>query len=543
MKIGRNQPCPCGSGKKHKNCCGRPLNRATSATFSTDRPDIAKLIDRRRAEEQIREDQQGLGRPIIAFKANDQQFVAVANTVFWSKKWKTFPDFLGDYIKQILDAKWGNAEIAKPLCERHPILQWYDAYCRYQNETIKTLGVVHSARVTGIVACYLGLAYNLYLLNHNVELQTRLLKRLKDPGNFQGAYFELIVANVLIRAGFTLKLEDETDGASKHCEFAAVSKTTGKRYWVEAKMRAVSGLFGKTNKDGTNDKNPISHMIPHLNAALAKPATDERLIFIDLNSDVSLSKDTIPIWIDRAIARLKQYESKELSTGTQAYVFITNLAYHRMLDDDMMTAAVPFGLGIQDFNKPGYMRLSEAWRRKQKHIDMFNISAALLKYPHFPVTFDGSLPSESLDGALPRVMIGETYFFEGVGDGGLVGTVTAANVIESQCEVHVGLTDQGGTGHILRFPISTAQLADYKAHPDVCFGAIRPAPRNVKDKFEIFEWLMQVYKELSTAELLERLAKHFNVDTVKNKSHSELLAEYCEIMTASVEAGGVRVQQ
>ena len=22
-KIGRNDPCPCGSGKKYKNCCGR----------------------------------------------------------------------------------------------------------------------------------------------------------------------------------------------------------------------------------------------------------------------------------------------------------------------------------------------------------------------------------------------------------------------------------------------------------------------------------------------------------------------------------------
>jgi uncharacterized protein YecA (UPF0149 family) len=22
-KIGRNEPCPCGSGKKYKNCCGR----------------------------------------------------------------------------------------------------------------------------------------------------------------------------------------------------------------------------------------------------------------------------------------------------------------------------------------------------------------------------------------------------------------------------------------------------------------------------------------------------------------------------------------
>ncbi|MGH7408031.1 MAG: SEC-C metal-binding domain-containing protein, partial [Candidatus Methylomirabilales bacterium] len=21
-KVGRNDPCPCGSGKKHKRCCG-----------------------------------------------------------------------------------------------------------------------------------------------------------------------------------------------------------------------------------------------------------------------------------------------------------------------------------------------------------------------------------------------------------------------------------------------------------------------------------------------------------------------------------------
>ena len=492
------------------------------------------MIDRLRAQEQIRAAQQGLGRPIVAFKGDDQQFVAVANRVFWSKKWKTFPDFLSDYIKQILDPKWGNAEITKPLRERHPILQWYDAFCRYQNETITTPGVVHSARVTGIVACYLGLAYNLYLLDHNVELQARLLRRLKDPGNFQGAYYELMVANVLIRAGFALTLEDETVGASKHCEFAAASKATGKRYWVEAKMRAVSGLLGKTDKDGTSDPNPISHMIPHLNAALAKPATDERLIFIDLNSDAGLSSDVKPAWIDRAVARLGQYESKELSTGTQAYVLITNMAYHRKLKDGIMTAAVPFGLGIPDFNRPGFMRLSEIWRRKQKHIDMFNISAALLKYPHFPATFDGSLRSECLDGELARVMIGETYFFEGVGNAGLIGTVTAASVSESQCEVLIGVTDENGAGHILREPISPAQLADYRAHPDAYFGAVRAAPRNVKDRFELFEWLMEVHKGLSKEALFGRLSKNLSVDTLQNKSHSDLLADYCEVLAASV---------
>ena len=27
VKVGRNAPCPCGSGKKFKKCCGSPLLR------------------------------------------------------------------------------------------------------------------------------------------------------------------------------------------------------------------------------------------------------------------------------------------------------------------------------------------------------------------------------------------------------------------------------------------------------------------------------------------------------------------------------------
>jgi hypothetical protein len=44
--------------------------------------------------------------------------------------------------------------------------------------------------------------------------------------------------------------EDETDGESKHCEFAAVSRRTRKKYWVEAKVRSVVSVLGKTDKDG-----------------------------------------------------------------------------------------------------------------------------------------------------------------------------------------------------------------------------------------------------------------------------------------------------
>ena len=202
--------------------------RAAQTPRGPSRADIAAMMRQHAAQEEIRRIQQGLGKPIISNMFKDHRVVAVGNTVYWSKSWQTFPDLLNTYIKKVLGSDWGNAEIKKPLAERHPIMQWYDAYTRYQHETIKEKGVVTSAKITGVVACYLGLAYSLYLIAHNVELQARLVKRLLNREQFQGAYYELIVANTLIRAGFTLELEDETDGESKHCEFSAVSQTTEK---------------------------------------------------------------------------------------------------------------------------------------------------------------------------------------------------------------------------------------------------------------------------------------------------------------------------
>lgn len=75
-----------------------------------------------------------------------------------------------------------------------------------------------------------------------------------------GAYYELIIANPLIPARFKLTLEDATDGTTRHCEFPAFASDR-KRYWVEAKMRAVAGLFGEDQSDGTTNLNPTSQMV------------------------------------------------------------------------------------------------------------------------------------------------------------------------------------------------------------------------------------------------------------------------------------------
>ncbi len=541
MKIRKNQPCPCGSGLKFKKCHGRADHQ--SHNVGDLNTPFRHALEQHQANEFIRKAQQGLGRPIISFKSDRHQIVAVRNAVYFSDKWKTFPDFLADYLKQKLDPAWGDNEIARPLKDRHPILQWYDAYCRYQQQTIKIPGQLYSAQVIGIVACYLGLAYSLYLLDHNVELQDRLIKRLKDPGNFQGAFYELFVANTLIRAGFELTIEDETDGASKHCEFAAVSPHTGKKYWVEAKMRAVAGLLGKNTKDGGSDRNPFARLIPHLNNALAKPAADERLIFIDLNTDSRFDDIGKPDWHDGAIERLEWFEAKRLAAGVQAYVFVTNLGFHRALWEEPKLCAAPFGLGMPHFNRPGYISLSEMYRQKQKHNDAHSIAEAIINYCRFPSTFDGKLPSEAFGGESTRVKIGETYFFNDVGENGLLATVTAASIDEPNQTSIIAFMGADGRSHLLSQRMSDSEFSDYIAHREAYFGKVLPVSKQINDRYSLFEWLMDTNKGLTRDLLLQRLIHAPNLEALKLLSDEDLRAEYCEAIVAHLEEKGIKPRE
>lgn len=113
-KVGRNQPCPCNSGKKYKRCHGR------YGGFPGPLPKPQPAFN---AAEFVRQQQQGKGRPIVSFKDAKNQMVAVGNTVHWSTNWKTFPDFLMDYIKGKLGKDWITAEIAKAPQQQHPLVQ------------------------------------------------------------------------------------------------------------------------------------------------------------------------------------------------------------------------------------------------------------------------------------------------------------------------------------------------------------------------------------------------------------------------------------
>lgn len=496
-------------------------------------PDVLARFKQQEAAELIREQQQGLGNPIVATKMNEQQVVAAGNTIHWSRRWKTFADFLGDYIKGILGSDWGNSEIAKPVHERHPVMQWYEELCHFQRKHL-VQGEIKSAPATGVVKCYLGLAYSLYLIKHNVELQDRLVKRLKDVRQFQGAYYELFVANCLIRAGFKLELEDETDPAVKHCEFSAVSKT-GKKYWVEAKMRSVVGLLGKTKDDGTRNTDATSAMVKHLNAAFAKPAADERLIFIDVNTEAHANPESgpFPEWTNKAAKRLAWYGKEQLKAGQSAYVIITNMSFHRTLQTEQAGHAImAHGLG-NDFWVPEASRVSDVYRRKQKHIDIHNLIDACRRYPQIPTTFDGSLPSTALGEGEP-LRLGETYFFDCLGEKGQLGTVTTATVSESDKLVYFTVTAEDGVSHIMSEPISDVGLADYKVHPEAFFGSIQNIGGHANNVYELFEFFLNCHRQASKERLLELMKDAPDIEALRKMEQMDLAIEYAERCLAVV---------
>ena len=535
MKIGRNAPCPCRSGKKYKYCHGR------LGTGALPVPDAAHplqfLRDHHEARERIRQAQQGRGKPVIAAKFHGTQLVAVGSGIHHSPNWKTFIDFLGDYLKAKLTPEWGNAELSKPLSERHTIMQWYDTLCRLQAEVIKTPGKVVEMEMNGVLSCYFGLAYSLYLLDHNAELQSRLLARLKNRSNFQGAYYELVVARALIKAGYELTLEDETDRLAKHCEFAAVSKDTGKKFWVEAKMRGVAGLMGKTREDGVSaskSRKATSMLITHLNAALKKPAADERMIFIDLNAEMSgdFDDDNRPPFAYEVTARLQRYEERELEVAKSAYVFVTNMTFHRDLLGPAQMASIPFGVGIEDFNRPGNYRLAEIYRRDKKHADAMRVADSLADLLTFPATFDGQMPSTAFHDEKEPVQIGQRYCFEGAGPDAtdLTGTVSDVTVLESEKAAYVAVNTDEGTGHILKEEMSDNQLADYRAHKDAYFGKVKYVSDGVSNPYDLFKFFVHAHAQVTRQQLLEKLK--LSDGEARDLSDEDLLLDYSERMVA-----------
>ena len=528
-KIGRNDPCLCGSGKKYKHCHGAssdvpPLRRTPKDLEETGR----LLLERAKAVEKQREQQQGFGRPIISMEFNGTRFVAIGKRLMWSNKWKTVPDFLGDYIRSTLTPEWGNAELAKPFEQRHPILVWYDHVCRLQKETITVPGEVAVASMTGAADAWFRLAYDLYSLEHNAELLQKLLRRLKDPDMFQGARYETFVAGAMIRAGFEIEFEDEDDRSSTHVEFTATCRKSGRKYSVEAKQRNVTG---------ENERFRLGKL---LQKALRKTANHPRIVFIGIGYiDAQGAGDGVmPARFSKALADLRGFEGRHPNGQPlpPAYIFVTNRPHDLDLEGKhIRTTILAEGFQIQGFKfDTAFQSLRAAHRARKEHSDMHQLLGSLRIHSEIPTTFDGTPPELAFSEQPARLVIGETYFVPDANGAERPGKLISATAVETESMAYLVYQMDSGESVIATVPLTPEELAAYKRYPDTFFGIEMKASRKAKTPLDLFDFIMDGYRDTPQEHLLEFMADHPDIEELRAMSKEDLMEIYAERCAYSV---------
>ena len=262
LDVGRNDPCPCGSGKKFKKCClpARSKQRGVNVE-STSGP-----------------------RPIISAKVKDVRLVAVGDELHWSPNWRTFPDFLNDYVKGLLGREWWVRELGKPFEDRHPLIQLHSRMLEVWDSQEPGPDGLRYARPSGPMLAHLTIARDLYLLRDHMALQHRTVARLKEAAMFQGARYELFAAATLIRAGFLITHEDERDGTRRHPEFIATHKGLRETVAVEAKSRHRRGVLGQPAPAGQTSPVDLKAGVRSLLLdAFGKETGQPYVVFVDVN--------------------------------------------------------------------------------------------------------------------------------------------------------------------------------------------------------------------------------------------------------------------
>lgn len=529
-KTGRNEACPCGSGKKYKKCHGFNGSSALGKQAMSPRSDdaIKNRFEEMQATELQRQQQQGLGRQIISWVHKDQRF-AVGSRLYYSRAWKTFHDFLISYLPQVMGTEWGNGELQKPFDDRHPIIQWYGWLCDFQKSSITEPGKVHSADMTGAVAAYLSLAYNLYLLAHNVRVQGSLTDRLKDKQQFQGALYETYVAAAFIKAGFEIDFENETDASTTHCEFTAKHGESGRLYSVEAKARQPGKSHSKISSQLYN--------------ALKKKAAHRRVVFIDVNVPEAANPKGSMEWLEEALTSLRGREATltiEGAPAPEAYVFVTNHPYHYNPQAiDFRKSALAEGFKIPDFKLgTAFPSIRDALAARKKHADMFHLMSSLQEHYDIPSTFDGDIPELAFNNKMPRLKIGQKYAIPMSDGTEVVGILTGGTVAESEGYAWCTYALEDGRAGVARFVLTAEELLAYRRHPDTFFGVHYRQPRSSKTPLEMFDFFYETYKNSSHAQLLDFLESSSDYDQLQHLSQEELAIIYCERSVYSMMRSG-----
>jgi len=471
------------------------------------------MLRKHHAAESVRQQQQGHGNPIISWmdEANGFRFVAVKMTVHWGKNWVIFPNFLDYFMKKTLSYEWADRERSKG---QHPLFRWLQKTQAYSSHSLgepKLTTIV----LMGFIACWLHLAYALYLIAHHDELPKPLLKRLRDPVNFMPAYHEAIVGAALAVAGMEISCAETKAVSTPTPEFRAKSKASGKVYEVEAKRK--SGWNAPTGdvRNAEFQSELEGYVRDQIYKASKKKLTNP-VYWFELSIPTMMAEADWRAVAEKAEAAIRDAESSMRVDGqpiAPAYVVITN---HTFLADEDVMGNPCFGLlqtiKMEDYPFGRPIEIEAALEGYDKHRDIFWLMEAWKTASTVPTTFDGS-PPELLnsDGKPQRtVKIGDMIEVPDV-DGKIV-RATVGDIASWGNEKAMVAVGANGRHWLVEMPLTEGEAMAARHYTDAVFGKNNVSHRlRDDDPFDLYDWMLKAYANMTQDQVDKFFAQNPNV--------------------------------
>jgi SEC-C motif len=502
-KVGRNAPCPCGSGQKYKHCHGRIGSPSAPPRLEA----IQAALREHEANEIVRTRQQGFGRPIISMEMNGYRIVCVANRVFYGKTWVFFTDFLLHYLKETLGREWGEAAQKNGL--NHPIFRWLGRMQQDSIERSTGVGSIISRPEVGFTTALFQLAYSLYLLEHHDQLPGRLVARLRVPSEFRPAMYETIVASAFALAGCKLDVAELSATDQREPEFWATAQS-GKKYAVEAKCRA--SWRSPCDLANENFKAELKTWVRRkLFDASAKEMANP-IFWFELSIVAPIDEAgwrQIQQCVREAIDDAEAELVAKPTPPSPAYVFVTNNPH--LLDDDVESPplfAILEPFLIDELRAGRQIELEEAMAIRDRHRDVTWVFECLSAVLRIPQTFDGSVP-ELLgpDGkALTGLRIGSAVDIDFPDGKRLIGTLTEITTLNDRAWVIV--RNDAGTHEMGIIPLRPQEVQAVGAYGEAIFGKPEKKRGVAKDTLALYDWFLEVYATYDREALLRQLPGH-----------------------------------
>jgi hypothetical protein len=508
------------------------------------------ILRQHQAAESVRQQQQGHGNPIVSWmdEANGHRFVAVKMTLHWGKDWVIFPNFLDYFMKKTLGPKWGESERSKG---RHPLFRWLQKTQAYSSHKpgepkVKTIVMV------GFIACWLHLAYALYLIAHHDELPKPLLRRLRDPVRFMPAYHEAIVGAALAVAGMEISCAETKAGSTPTPEFRAKSKASGKIYEVEAKRK--NGWKAPTaDVRNTEFQRELEVYIRDQIYNASKKKLTNPVYWLELSIPTMMVEADWRDVADKAEAAIRDAESSMTVDGqpiVPAYVVITN---HTFLANEDVTGNPCFGflqtIKIDDYPFGRSMEIEAALEGYDKHRDIFWLMDAWKTASTVPTTFDGS-PPELLDsdGKSQRtIKIGDIIEVPDMDGKTVAATVEEISSLgDDKAMLAVGAN---GRHWLVEMPLTAGEAKAARRYTDAVFGKSN-ASRGLRDDdpFDLYDWLLNAHANMTQEQVDNFFEQNPNVANYKDlplkEARVRVAREYTKwTWMRSLQAKAAKLQQ